>query len=184
MADGNPIKYSELIIDDGSIEKAVSDLDKLEKKFKKSQTSMRKEIEETRKVATGFTDATEDQEKELEKLEKQIEDLIKANKKLVDTEDDIIEQKKRALKLMKQDEKLKKKLIDLEEEQALEIARTKVEISEKNKSLREQIKREKGLTNAQKAPQKIQKQRGGTVGQSGEGLWEGSAWAYPASKCA
>jgi len=148
MAEGNPIKYSDLIVDDGAITKAIKEIDKFEKKFKKTQESLRKEIEETRKSTTAFTDDTEDQEKELEKLEKQIEDLIKANKKLNETEEDLVEAKKRALKLAKQDAALKKKLIDLESEQAVEIERTKLEISEKNKLIKEQVKREKGLTNA------------------------------------
>ena len=31
MAEGNPIKYSDLIIDDGAITKAIKEIDKFEK---------------------------------------------------------------------------------------------------------------------------------------------------------
>ena len=140
MAEGNPIKYSDLIIDDGAITKAIKEIDKFEKRFKKTQEVLRKEIEDTRKSTAAFTDDTGDQEKELEKLEKQIEALIKANKKLGETEGDLVEAKKRALKIAKQDAALKQKLIDLESEQAIEIERTKLEISEKNKLIKEQVK--------------------------------------------
>lgn len=148
MAEGNPIKYSDLIIDDGAIEKAISKLTELEKKFKKSQESLRSEIEKTRKTTASFTEASEDQEKQLSELEKQLEKLLKANKDYKEGEEDIVEAKKRALKLAKEEEKLKKKLIELDDEQTLLNEKIKLDISEKNKQLKEQAKREKGLINA------------------------------------
>ena len=148
MAEGNPIKYSDLVIDDGAIDKLIKALEMLEKNFLSSQKKFRSEIEKTRKSATTFTEATENQETELEKLEKQLEKLIKANKELQDSEEQIKNQKKSAIKLAKEEQKLKQKLIDLESEQAKENAKLKIEISERNKQIKEQIKREKGLTNA------------------------------------
>ena len=148
MAEGNPIKYSDLVIDDGAIDKLIKALEMLEKNFLSSQKKFRSEIEKTRKSATTFTEATENQESELEKLEKQLEKLIKANKELQDSEEQIKNQKKSAIKLAKEEQKLKQKLIDLESEQAKENAKLKIEISERNKQIKEQIKREKGLTNA------------------------------------
>jgi len=148
MAEGNPIKYSDLVIDDGAIDNLIKAIDKLEKHFLSSQKKFRNEIEKTRKSANEFTDATDDQEAELEKLEKQLEKLIKANKELQESEDKMAEQKKSAVKLAKEEQRLRKKLIDLEQEQAKENAKLKIEVAERNKQLKEQIKREKGLTNA------------------------------------
>ena len=73
MAEGNPIKYSDLVIDDGAIKRLLNAIDTLEKRFLQSQKNFRKEIEKTKKSTEDFTGATEDQESELEKLEKQLE---------------------------------------------------------------------------------------------------------------
>ena len=48
MAEGNPIKYSDLVIDDGAIEKLLNAIDTLEKRFLQSQKNFRKEIEKTK----------------------------------------------------------------------------------------------------------------------------------------
>ena len=148
MAEGNPIKYSDLVIDDGAIEKLLNAIDTLEKRFLQSQKNFRKEIEKTKKSTEDFTGATEDQESELEKLEKQLEKLIKANKELQETDGQLAEQKKQAVKIAKDEAKLRKKLIELDSEQTKVNAELKIDISERNRLLKEQIKREKGLTNA------------------------------------
>tara|TARA_R110002111_G_scaffold98643_1_gene152228 strand:+ start:4393 stop:7791 length:3399 start_codon:yes stop_codon:yes gene_type:complete len=148
MAEGNPIKYSDLVIDDGAIEKLLNAIDTLEKRFLQSQKNFRKEIEKTKKTTEDFTGATEDQESELEKLEKQLEKLIKANKELQETDGQLAEQKKQAVKIAKDEAKLRKKLIELDSEQTKVNAELKIDISERNRLLKEQIKREKGLTNA------------------------------------
>ncbi len=146
MADGNPIKYSDLVIDDGAIERLIKAIETLEKKFITSQKRFQKEIEKTRKSAENFTDATEDQEAELEKLEKQLEKLIKANKDLQDTDGALAEQKKKAIKLAKDEEKLRKKLIELTDEQTLANEELKIEIQQQRKQIKEQAKANKGLT--------------------------------------
>lgn len=148
MAEGNPIKYSDLVIDDGAIDRLLNAIDTLEKRFLQSQKNFRKEIDKTKKSTEDFTGATEDQESELEKLEKQLEKLIKANKELQDTDGQLTEQKKQAVKIAKDEAKLRKKLIELDSEQTKVNAELKIDISEKNKLIKEQIKREKGLTNA------------------------------------
>jgi len=77
-----------------------------------------------------------------------LEKLIKANKELQDSEEQIKNQKKSAIKLAKEEQRLKAKLIDLDSEQSKENAKLKIEIAERNKQLKDQIKKEKGLTNA------------------------------------
>ena len=49
MAEGNPIKYSDLVVDDGAIDKLLKAIDTLEKRFLQSQKNFRKEIEKTKK---------------------------------------------------------------------------------------------------------------------------------------
>jgi hypothetical protein len=146
MAEGNPIKYSDLVIDDGAIERLIKAIETLEKKFITSQKRFQKEIEKTRKSAESFTDVTEDQEAELEKLEKQLEKLIKANKELQDTDGALAEQKKKAIKLAKDEQKLRKKLVELTDEQTLANEELKIEIQQQRKEIKEQAKANKGLT--------------------------------------
>ena len=115
MAEGNPIKYSDLVVDDGAIDRLLKAIDTLEKRFLSAQKKFRAEIEKTKKATEESTDATEDQDDQLEKLEKQLEKLIKANKELQNTDGKLTEQKKKAIKLAKDEEKLRKKLIELTE---------------------------------------------------------------------
>ena len=145
MAD-NPIKYSDLVIDDGAIDQLIKKIQLLEKTFLESQKTFQKEITKTKKATEGFTDATDDQEKELEKLEKQLEKLLKANQELNTAEGEITSQKKQALKLAKQEQTLKKKLIELTDDQALANEELKLEIREQQKALKNQAKENKGLT--------------------------------------
>lgn len=146
MAEGNPIKYSDLVVDDGAIEKLIKAIETLEKKFLSSQKKFRNEIEKTRKSASDFTDATEDQEAELEKLEKQLEKLIQANKDLQETDGKLAEQKKKAVKLAREEANLRKKLIELTDEQAVANEELKIEIQQQRKAIKEQAKANKGLT--------------------------------------
>ena len=145
MAD-NPIKYSDLVIDDGAIDQLIKKIQLLEKTFLASQKTFQKEITKTKKATEGFTDATDDQEKELEKLEKQLEKLLKANEELNTAEGEMTAQKKQALKLAKQEQTLKKKLIELTDDQALANEELKLEIREQQKALKDQAKENKGLT--------------------------------------
>lgn len=146
MAEGNPIKYSDLVIDDGAIDRLIKAIDALEKRFLGAQKKFRTEIEKTKKSAEDFTDATEDQESELEKLEKQLEKLIKANKELQDTDGKLAEQKKKAVKLAKEEQNLRKKLIELTDNQAVANEELKIEIQQQRKAIKEQAKANKGLT--------------------------------------
>jgi DNA repair exonuclease SbcCD ATPase subunit len=146
MAEGNPIKYSDLVIDDGAIQRLLNAIDTLEKRFLQSQKNFRKEIEKTKKSTEDFTGATEDQESELEKLEKQLEKLIKANKELQETDGQLAEQKKQAVKIAKDEAKLRKKLIELTDDQAVANEELKLEIQQQRKVVKEQAKANKGLT--------------------------------------
>lgn len=146
MAEGNPIKYSDLVVDDGAIERLIKAIDTLEKRFLNAQKKFRAEIEKTKKSTEDFTDATEDQDAELEKLEKQLEKLIKANKELQDTDGKLTEQKKKAVKLAKEEEKLRKKLIELTDDQAVANEELKIEIQQQRKAVKDQAKANKGLT--------------------------------------
>jgi chromosome segregation ATPase len=146
MAEGNPIKYSDLVVDDGAIERLIKAIDTLEKRFLNAQKKFRAEIEKTKKSTEDFTDATEDQDAELEKLEKQLEKLIKANKELQDTDGKLTEQKKKAVKLAKEEEKLRKKLIELTDDQAVANEELKIEIQQQRKVVKDQAKANKGLT--------------------------------------
>jgi len=146
MDEGNPIKYSDLVIDDGAIDKLIAAIDKLEKHFLSAQKKFRNEIEKTRKSASDFTDATDDQEAELEKLEKQLEKLIKANKELQDAEGQATEQKKKAVKLAKEEQKLRQKLIELTDDQAVANEELRLEIAKQRREVKEQAKENKGLT--------------------------------------
>ena len=179
MAEGNPIKYSDLVIDDGAIQRLLNAIDTLEKRFLQSQKNFRKEIEKTKKSTEDFTGATEDQESELEKLEKQLEKLIKANKELQETDGQLAEQKKQAVKIAKDESKLRKKLIELDSEQSKVNAGLKMDISERNRLLKEQIKREKGLTNAyddeSKTLGKLRKQYKGLAVEGKENTREAKA---------
>ena len=179
MAEGNPIKYSDLVVDDGAIDKLLKAIDTLEKRFLQSQKNFRKEIEKTKKSTEDFTGATENQEDELEKLEKQLEKLIKANKELQETDGQLAEQKKQAVKIAKDEAKLRKKLIELDSEQTKVNAELKIDISEKNRLLKEQIKREKGLTNAyddeSKSLNKLRKQYKGLAVEGKENTKEAKA---------
>ena len=179
MAEGNPIKYSDLVIDDGAIKRLLNAIDTLEKRFLQSQKNFRKEIEKTKKSTEDFTGATEDQESELEKLEKQLEKLIKANKELQETDGQLAEQKKQAVKIAKDESKLRKKLIELDSEQSKVNAGLKMDISERNRLLKEQIKREKGLTNAyddeSKTLGKLRKQYKGLAVEGKENTREAKA---------
>ena len=179
MAEGNPIKYSDLVIDDGAIQRLLNAIDTLEKRFLQSQKNFRKEIEKTKKSTEDFTGATEDQESELEKLEKQLEKLIKANKELQETDGQLAEQKKQAVKIAKDEAKLRKKLIELDSDQSKVNAGLKMDISERNRLLKEQIKREKGLTNAyddeSKTLGKLRKQYKGLAVEGKENTREAKA---------
>ena len=146
MAEGNPIKYSDLVVDDGAIDRLIKAIDTLEKRFLNAQKKFRAEIEKTKKSTEEFTGATEDQEDELEKLEKQLEKLIKANKELQDTDGKLAEQKKKAVKLAKEEEKLRKKLIELTDDQAVANEELKIEIQQQRKVVKDQAKANKGLT--------------------------------------
>ena len=145
MAD-NPIKYSDLVVDDGAIDDLIKKLQLLEKTFLASQKTFQKEIAKTKKATEDSTDTTNDQEKELEKLEKQLEKLLKANEDLKTAEGEMNAQKKSALKLAKQEQTLKKKLIELTDDQALSNEELKLEIREQQKALKDQAKENKGLT--------------------------------------
>ena len=145
MAD-QPIKYSDLVIDDGAIDKLIQKIQLLETTFLKSQKTFQKAIAKTKKATEESSDATEDQEKELEKLEKQLEKLLKANEELSTAEGQMNAQKKSAVKLVKQEQALKKKLIDLTGDQALANEELKVEISQQQKVIKAQAKANKGLT--------------------------------------
>ena len=145
MAD-NPIKYSDLVIDDGAIDQLIKKIQLLEKTFLASQKTFQKEIAKTKKATEDSTDATDNQEKELEKLEKQLEKLLKANQDLNTAEGEMTAQKKQALKLAKQEQTLKKKLIELTDDQALSNEELKLEIREQQKALKDQAKENKGLT--------------------------------------
>ena len=145
MAD-NPIKYSDLVIDDGAIDQLIKKIQLLEKTFLASQKTFQKEIAKTKKATEDSTDTTSDQEKELEKLEKQLEKLLKANEELKTAEGEMNAQKKSALKLAKQEQTLKKKLIELTDDQALSNEELKLEIREQQKALKDQAKENKGLT--------------------------------------
>lgn len=146
MAEGNPIKYSDLVVDDGAIERLIKAIDTLEKRFLNAQKKFRSEIEKTKKSTEDFTGATEDQEDELEKLEKQLEKLIKANKELQDTDGKLAEQKKQAVKIAKEEQKLRKKLIELTDDQAVANEELKIEIQQQRKVVKDQAKANKGLT--------------------------------------
>lgn len=146
MAEGNPIKYSDLVIDDGAIDKLLKAIDTLEKRFLQSQKNFRTEIEKTKQSTEKFTGATEDQESELEKLEKQLEKLIKANKELQETDGQLAEQKKQAVKIAKDEAKLRKKLIELTDDQSVANEELKIEIQQQRKVVKEQAKANKGLT--------------------------------------
>ena len=146
MAEGNPIKYSDLVVDDGAIDRLLKAIDTLEKRFLSAQKKFRAEIEKTKKATEESTDATEDQDDQLEKLEKQLEKLIKANKELQDTDGKLAEQKKKAIKLAKDEEKLRKKLIELTDDQAVANEELKLEIQQQRKVVKEQAKANKGLT--------------------------------------
>ncbi len=146
MAEGNPIKYSDLVVDDGAIDKLLKAIDTLEKRFLSAQKKFRAEIEKTKKATEDSTDATEDQDDQLEKLEKQLEKLIKANKELQDTDGKLAEQKKKAIKLAKDEEKLRKKLIELTDDQAVANEELKLEIQQQRKVVKDQAKANKGLT--------------------------------------
>lgn len=146
MAEGNPIKYSDLVVDDGAIERLIKAIDTLEKRFLGAQKKFRAEIEKTKKSTEDFTGATEDQEDELEKLEKQLEKLIKANKELQNTDGKLAEQKKQAVKIAKEEQKLRKKLIELTDDQAVANEELKIEIQQQRKAVKDQAKANKGLT--------------------------------------
>ena len=53
MAD-NPIKYSDLVIDDGAIDQLIKKIQLLEKTFLESQKTFQKEITKTKKATEGF----------------------------------------------------------------------------------------------------------------------------------
>jgi len=154
MAD-NPIKYSDLVIDDGAIDQLIKKIKLLEKTFLASQKTFQKEIAKTKKATEDSTDATDNQEKELEKLEKQLEKLLKANEDLKTSEGEMNAQKKQALKLAKQEQTLKKKLIELTDDQALSNEELKLEIREQQKALKDQAKGNKGLTGEYEKQSKI-----------------------------
>jgi len=154
MAD-NPIKYSDLVIDDGAIDQLIKKIQLLEKTFLASQKTFQKEIAKTKKATEDSTDATDNQEKELEKLEKQLEKLLKANEDLKTSEGEMNAQKKQALKLAKQEQTLKKKLIELTDDQALSNEELKLEIREQQKALKDQAKENKGLTGEYSKQSKI-----------------------------
>tara|TARA_R110002073_G_scaffold107323_2_gene241953 strand:- start:1552 stop:4941 length:3390 start_codon:yes stop_codon:yes gene_type:complete len=154
MAD-NPIKYSDLVIDDGAIDQLIKKIQLLEKTFLASQKTFQKEIAKTKKATEDSTDATDNQEKELEKLEKQLEKLLKANEDLKTSEGEMNAQKKQALKLAKQEQTLKKKLIELTDDQALSNEELKLEIREQQKALKDQAKGNKGLTGEYEKQSKI-----------------------------
>jgi hypothetical protein len=51
MAEGNPIKYSDLVIDDGAIDKLIKALEMLEKNFLSSQKKFRRTNQESKKIS-------------------------------------------------------------------------------------------------------------------------------------
>ena len=104
MADNNPIKYSDLFIDDGAIEKLIEKLNQVEKSYKDLSKSINKEAQKIKSETKNVNLTDDDAIKRITELEQKIESLQKKRKKEKETLTEV--------------EKLKRKLIRLDTEQA------------------------------------------------------------------
>ena len=96
----NPIKYSDLLVDDGAFENAIKKIKEFESTFLKSQQSIRDEIKKTQADAKTINVVDAESIKKITELEAKIAKLTekqKANKEVL-TELQKLEEKSNRLK--------------------------------------------------------------------------------------
>ena len=78
----NPIKYSDLISPDGSIEKAIQQLTQLNEGYNKMYSDIQKRAEDLQKTLEKLSGATEEPRKQIPKVVNEVDKLAKAQKDL------------------------------------------------------------------------------------------------------
>jgi len=136
MADNNPIKYSDLFIDDGAIEKLIEKLNQVEKAYKDLSKSINKEAQKIKSETKNVNLTDDDAIKRITELEQKIESLQKKRKKEKETLTEV--------------EKLKRKLIRLDTEQAKKEQELRLQIQEKTKALKDSIRQDKSASGSMK----------------------------------
>ena len=136
MADNNPIKYSDLFIDDGAIEKLIEKLNQVEKSYKDLSKSINKEAQKIKSETKNVNLTDDDAIKRITELEQKIESLQKKRKKEKETLTEV--------------EKLKRKLIRLDTEQAKKEQELRLQIQEKTKALKDSIRQDKSASGSMK----------------------------------
>ena len=136
MAGNNPIKYSDLFIDDGAIEKLIQKLNQVEKAYKDLSKKIKDEAQKIKTETKNVNLADEGAIKKITELEQKIESLTKKRKKEKETLTEV--------------EKLKRKLIRLDTEQAKKEQELKLQIQEKTKSLKDSVRQDKSATGSMK----------------------------------
>ena len=90
----NPIKYSDLVVDDGAIKLAIQHIDEFERSYKKAYSSIMQEAEKAKKTMGGLSPANPEDQKRIDDLEKSVKQYKDTLDKLNQTNERVQKTKK------------------------------------------------------------------------------------------
>lgn len=116
--DTNPIKYSDLVRPDNSIEELIGQLDELIKKYDEAKGKIKGAADELAKSTQNLSGATEEQRKQIELVTKESDRLAQSYKKSNDLESETYRRRQQVVQAVKEQQRIDKLVVELNNSKA------------------------------------------------------------------